>query len=147
MHLFVQQGCPHHLLSQLLLVHYLQPMISRRIHYVPFEWLHLILMPSGSLQDQDIDHLLDIGASLTMVSTDCYNKLTKPELSSLKLNVIQADATPMEIHGKAIIQIKIGSSEMQVKCVVVKMETDVIFGLDFLIENNMVLEMRLYSVS
>ena len=85
--------------------------------------------------------LVDTGATLSIVSTSFYDKLTKkPILQEFSQQITSADGGCLSVKGKGEFIFEICENSFQIKAVVANVRADGIIGLDFLRDNDCIID-------
>jgi predicted aspartyl protease len=85
--------------------------------------------------------LVDTGATLSIVSTSFYDKLTKkPILQEFSQQITSADGGCLSVKGKGEFIFEICENSFQIKAVVANVRADGIIGLDFLKDNDCIID-------
>ena len=91
----------------------------------------------AGIAGEDLDFLIDTGASECFISNRQYEKLAaKTQLPSLRREeamVILADGAPLQIKGRMTTNLRIGEEEFPVEVIVGGIQGDAILGMGFLL--------------
>jgi hypothetical protein len=94
---------------------------------------------------------VDTGATLSIVSTSFYDKLTKnPILQECTQQIASAGGGCLSVKGKGEFIFAICENSFQIKAVVANVRADGIIGLDFLRDNDCIIDIvskRLVAVN
>jgi hypothetical protein len=96
------------------------------------------------IQGEKTKVLVDTGATVTLVSTRLYNKLSetvRPNLHTVKQTIMSANGTPLSVRGKSEFNFTIDKKTYHNDAVVTYIKVDGILGLDFLKTNNCTIDM------
>ena len=96
------------------------------------------------IQGEKTKVLVDTGATVTLVSTRLYNKLSetvRPNLHTVKQTIMSANGTPLSVRGKSEFNFTIDKKTYHNDAVVTDIKVDGILGLDFLKANNCTIDM------
>ena len=91
---------------------------------------------TGVIRGTKIKFLVDTGSTQTVLSTVAYIRLPKgkrPKLNSMESCIKQADCTPIEAWGHAIMDLQIGEKSQSLMITVASIKGDGILGMDFLL--------------
>ena len=91
---------------------------------------------TGVIRGTKIKFLVDTGSTQTVLSTVAYIRLPKgkrPKLNSMESCIKQADGTPIEAWGHAIMDLQIGEKSQSLMITVASIKGDGILGMDFLL--------------
>ena len=85
------------------------------------------------VNDKPVYCLVDTGATLTIISTKIWELVDQPSSALAPFSQIISTATgsPIEVSGKARVQIKMAKSLCYIDVIVANLENDLIVGLNF----------------
>ena len=92
------------------------------------------LYAAAVVNDKPVYCLIDTGATLTIISTKVWELIDQLSSALAPFSQIISTATgsPIEVSGKARVQIKMAKSLCYIDVIVANIENDLIVGLDFL---------------
>ena len=101
----------------------------------------------SSINGFDLNILVDTGATLSLVAKRVYDRLLETNSSFENLRevsqpVLSAKNDPLTIYGKLNVLIFIGNNLYNTEVVVTELTVDAIIGLDFLIRNKCVVNLK-----
>ncbi|MCG8048996.1 MAG: reverse transcriptase domain-containing protein, partial [Candidatus Thiodiazotropha endolucinida] len=92
------------------------------------------LFAAAEVNGKPVYCLVDTGATLTIISTKVWELVDPPfsALTPFPQTISTATGSPIEVSGKARVQIKMAKSICYIDVIVANIENDLIIGLDFL---------------
>ena len=101
------------------------------------------LYVTGEIQSRPVKFLVDTGASISLVSTEMYNKMNlKNKLQEIQYDVRQADGKRMPVVGISNFEITMGPLRVDHEMIVADLQVDAIIGIDFLLQNECKLDLK-----
>ena len=90
------------------------------------------------MNGQPINCLLDIGATLTIISTKVWETLDRSKLTLIAFdqNISTASGSPIEVTGRTRVQLKVADYLCYLDVVIANIDNELILGLDFLKKMN-----------
>ena len=99
------------------------------------------LTVTGQIEGHPVRFLVDTGATITLVSTRVYSKLSGSPLQPVDFTVYQADGEPMSTKGHMTCKISLGPLQVLQDVVVADLQEDAILGMDFLLSHDCKLDL------
>lgn len=99
----------------------------------------------GEVGTTKVTFLVDTGASETFVSRKLYEDIPVQERSQLqpmKVDVRQADGSPLPVLGKIHTQVQVGKASTRMDVIVADIANDGILGMDFLLKVGCILNLN-----
>ncbi len=97
------------------------------------------LFVSASIDGQTANCLIDTGATLTVIASKLWEHSSqKQAIAEFHKEILSASGNPLDIKGTTNVTIKIGNMSCKTQVVVADIENDALLGLDFLKQENCV---------
>ena len=96
----------------------------------------------GKAENVHVDWLVDTGCTSTSLSARIFNRFRpdeRPDLERYTGNLRSADDSPIQVKGKAVINIQLGQTLVQHSVIVAEVMNNGLLGLDFLQKHRMVI--------
>ena len=93
---------------------------------------------TGQLNGHEVDCLVDIGATLTVLSTRAWKMIDgqASKLESFEKEIVSASGNPLNAKGTVTVNLDFGATKCSCDVIVADIESDIILGLDFLKNQN-----------
>ena len=94
--------------------------------------------------------LIDTGATVSLLSKVCYRNMFGTKHSSfekVESNVLSANGSPVDVYGKTSIDLVLNGTTMSHEMIIADLSVDGIFGLDFLVKHEAVIDTGRQQIS
>ena len=110
-----------------------------------FSLSHGNLKVSGIIEKQEVDFLVDTGSAITIISDSVFSKLNlgSIDLEPIPYQILLADGSGLKIQGQTDLKISLGPITVTHKVIVGAIQNDAILGVDFLSQNECMLNLKL----
>ncbi|XP_056006949.1 uncharacterized protein LOC130050723 [Ostrea edulis] len=119
---------------------------SRVVHSINEKGVYV----TARIHGMDTYLLVDTGATVSLLSTICYDNIaraTGQSLTKVDRDVLSASGSALKVLGKVAVDFNLDGTALQHEMIIADITVDGILGLDFLVRHKAVIDMCLHQIS